>query len=125
MLEADTGHVHVAGASLEYRWIGPPPTAAPTIVLLHEGLGCVSTWRDFPERLAARTGWGVFVYARRGYGRSSAYPSPWSLSYMHDEARLVLPPLLDAIGLERGVLFGHSDGASIAAIYAGDAGDAG
>ncbi len=115
----EAGVVRVADADLEYRMIGPAPDAAPTIVLLHEGLGCVALWKDFPDRLAAATGIGVFVYSRRGYGRSSPYETPWPLTYMHDEAREVLPALLDAIGFREGVLFGHSDGASIAAIYAG------
>ena len=115
----ETGVVGVADAELEYRMIGPRPGEAPTIVLLHEGLGCVSLWKDFPDRLAAATGLGVFVYSRKGYGRSSPYEVPWPLTYMHDEANMVLPALLDAIGFRDGVLFGHSDGASIAAIYAG------
>ena len=120
-----TGFVRVAGADLEYRMIGPPPGEAPTIVLLHEGLGCVSLWKDFPDRLAAATGLGVFVYSRRGYGRSSRYEVPWPLTYMHEEANQVLPALLDAIGFQDGFLFGHSDGASIAAIHAGAAGNPG
>lgn len=116
---AEAGHLQVAGQSLEYRHWGPPPADAPTLVLLHEGLGCVSLWRDFPERLAAATGWGVFAYSRAGYGGSSPCDLPRPLTYMHEEAQAVLPALLDAIGLRRGVLLGHSDGASIAAIYAG------
>jgi pimeloyl-ACP methyl ester carboxylesterase len=119
----ETGFVRVAGAELEYRMIGPPPGEAPTIVLLHEGLGCVSLWKDFPDRLAAATGLGVFVYSRRGYGRSSPYEPPWPLTYMHEEGEQVLPALLDTIGFRDGILFGHSDGASIAAIYAGESGD--
>ena len=115
----ETGVVRVAGADLEYRMIGPPPGEAPTIVLLHEGLGCVSLWKHFPDRLAAATGLGVFVYSRRGYGRSSPYEVPWPLTYMHDEGEQVLPELLDTIGFQDGILFGHSDGASIAVIYAG------
>ena len=119
----ETGVVCVAGAALEYRMIGPPPGEAPTIVLLHEGLGCVSLWKDFPDRLAAATGLGVFVYSRKGYGRSSPHEVPWPLTYMHEEGERVLPALLDMIGFQDGILFGHSDGASIAAIYAGASGD--
>src|SRR6266852_3832447 len=104
---------------LEYRMIGPQPEAAPTIVMLHEGLGCVGLWGDFPDRLAAATGAGVFVYSRAGYGKSSPVTLPRPLSFMHDEAREVLPQLLAAIGFRRGLLLGHSDGASIAAIHAG------
>ena len=83
---------------LEYRMIGPRPDTAPTIVMLHEGLGCVGLWGDFPDRLAAATGAGVFVYSRAGYGRSSPVELPRPLTFMHEEAREVLPQLLDAIG---------------------------
>ena len=91
--------------------------------MLHEGLGCVALWRDFPRRLAAATGFGVFAYSRAGYGQSDPVPLPRPLDYMTREARETLPELLDAIGLRRGVLLGHSDGASIAAIYAGSVED--
>ena len=87
--------------------------------MLHEGLGCVGLWGDFPDRLAAATGAGVFVYSRAGYGASTPVALPRPLDYMHVEALEVLPKLLDAIGFRRGLLVGHSDGASIAAIYAG------
>ena len=115
----DSGFLSIGAQRLEYRMIGPPPEVAPTIVMLHEGLGCVGLWGDFPERLQAATGCGVFVYSRAGYGQSSPVPLPRPLTYMHDEARDVLPALLNEIGFQRGLLLGHSDGASIAAIYAG------
>ncbi len=112
--------LEVASARLNGRCFGPSPENAPTLVLLHEGLGSVALWRDFPERLVAATGFGVFAYDRRGYGRSSSFPAPWTLDYMKDEAVDVLPHLLDAIGFRRGVLLGHSDGASIATLYLGN-----
>jgi len=115
----DSGFLSIGPHTLEYRFLGPQPELAPTIVMLHEGLGCVGVWGDFPERLQRATGAGVFVYSRAGYGQSSPVPLPRPLSYMHDEARDVLPALLDAIGFKRGVLLGHSDGASIATLYAG------
>lgn len=115
----DSGHLAISPHSLEYRMLGPRPHAAPTIVMLHEGLGCVGLWGDFPDKLQKATGAGVFVYSRAGYGQSSPVALPRPLTYMHDEARDVLPALLDTIGFRRGVLLGHSDGASIAAIYAG------
>lgn len=105
--------------SLETRWWGPPPEAAPTLVLLHEGLGCVALWRDFPEALAAATGCGVFAWSRFGYGGSDPVPLPRPMSYMHEEALDVLPRVLDAAEVRRVVLIGHSDGGSIAAIHAG------
>jgi pimeloyl-ACP methyl ester carboxylesterase len=119
----DSGFIDVGGAKLEYRMIGPRPDAAPTIVMLHEGLGSVTTWGDFPQKVAERTGCGVFVYARAGYGQSSTVALPRPLDYMQREATDVLPKLLDAIGFRRGLLFGHSDGATIAAYYAGSVQD--
>jgi pimeloyl-ACP methyl ester carboxylesterase len=115
----DHGHIAIDGASLEYRMIGPRPDAAPTIVMLHEGLGSATTWGEFPDKLAERSGCGVFVYARAGYGNSSPVPLPRPLDYMQCEATETLPKLLDTIGFKRGLLLGHSDGASIAAYYAG------
>lgn len=113
------GSVQAGGAMLEAYTVGPPPGQAPTLVLLHEGLGCVDLWRDFPEKLVAETGCGVFAYSRAGYGRSDACPLPRPLDYMTREAVSVLPEVLDAIGFTDGILIGHSDGASIAAIHAG------
>jgi pimeloyl-ACP methyl ester carboxylesterase len=115
--------IEIGASRPEYRMIGPQPDEAATFVLLHEGLGSVALWSDFPDRLAAATGLGVFAYSRAGYGRSSASVMPRRTSFMHEEAREVLPLVLDAIGLRRGVLLGHSDGASIAAIYAGSVAD--
>lgn len=116
---ARTGYLTIGASDLEYRMVGPAPAAAPTLVLLHEGLGCVGLWGDFPDRLSAATGAGVLVYSRAGYGASSPVALPRPLDYMHVEALQVLPKVLDAIGFRRGLLVGHSDGASIAAIYAG------
>ena len=113
------GAIVVDGKRLEAAAFGPPPEVQPTIVLLHEGLGSVDLWRGFPRRLASATGFGVVAFSRSGYGRSDPIPLPRPLDYMTREARDVLPAVLDAIGFRRGVLAGHSDGASIAAIYAG------
>jgi pimeloyl-ACP methyl ester carboxylesterase len=120
---AATGFLHIGAADLEYRMIGPAPDDAPTIVMLHEGLGSVGLWGDFPDRLQAATGTGVFVYSRAGYGASTPAKLPRPLDYMHIEALEVLPKLLDQIGFRRGLLLGHSDGASIATIYAGGVAD--
>jgi pimeloyl-ACP methyl ester carboxylesterase len=122
-IEGALGEVVGDGKRLEAVAYGPPPEKAPTIVMLHEGLGCVALWRDFPLKLVAATGWGVFAYSRAGYGSSDPVDLPRRLDYMSCEARFSLPAALDAIGLERGVLLGHSDGASIAAIYAGEHAD--
>ncbi len=121
--DGKAGGVRIGDRWLEAVAYGPSPKHAPTIVLLHEGLGCVALWRDFPAQLAAATGFGVFVYSRAGYGRSDPVPLPRPLDHMSREAVEVLPALLDAIGFRRGILFGHSDGATIAAIYAGSVQD--
>jgi pimeloyl-ACP methyl ester carboxylesterase len=120
---ANQGFFDLGPMRLEYRMIGPRPDAAPTLVLLHEGLGSVGVWNSFPEELAAATGAGVLVYSRAGYGKSSPSQLPRPVSFMHDEAREVLPRVLDASGFRRGLLVGHSDGASIATIYAGSVQD--
>jgi pimeloyl-ACP methyl ester carboxylesterase len=117
----DEGFLEVDGASLEYRYVRPDAPGRPTLVFLHEGLGCVAIWRDFPDRLAEATGCGALVYSRAGYGRSSPVPLPRPLRYMHDEGLAALPRLLDAAGLDDVILVGHSDGASIALVHAGGA----
>jgi pimeloyl-ACP methyl ester carboxylesterase len=109
----------VAGRKIETAWHGPSPDQAPTLVLLHEGLGCIAMWREFPAKLADRTGYGVLVYSRPGYGGSDPVSVPRPLTYMHDEAFEILPAVLDQAKVQKAVLLGHSDGASIATIYAG------
>jgi pimeloyl-ACP methyl ester carboxylesterase len=123
MALSDQGFLDIGAMRLEYRMVGPRPDAAPTLVLLHEGLGSAAMWGDFPEKLSTATGLGVFVYSRLGYGRSSPATLPRPLDFMHVEARQTLPRLLDAIGFQQGMLVGHSDGASIAAIFAGSVQD--
>src|SRR5580692_1149234 len=120
---APSGFLRIEASDLEYRMIGPQPEAAPTLVMLHEGLGSAGLWGDFPDRLQAITGFGVLAYSRAGYGASTPAKLPRGLDYMHVEALGILPKLLDAIGFKRGLLLGHSDGASIAAIYAGGTSD--
>jgi pimeloyl-ACP methyl ester carboxylesterase len=120
-------YVEVAGTTLEYeRHAGAGNRA--TVVLLHEGLGSVSAWRDFPRRLAAATAHSVITYSRAGYGKSAPLPDGTDPrgprrglrqpDFMHLEAWEVLPALLAALAIERPMLFGHSDGASIALLYA-------
>lgn len=118
-----SGFASFDGMELEYVCHGPAPDQAMTIVMLHEGLGCVAMWRDLPEKIAAATGCGVLVYSRAGYGASSPVTLPRPIDYMTREAVDVLPKLLDGFGVRSCVLFGHSDGASIAAIYGGSVED--
>jgi pimeloyl-ACP methyl ester carboxylesterase len=112
--------LQIGGTRLECRWIGPQPDEAPTIVFLHEGLGSVSLWRDFPDALAKATGCGALVYSRAGYGCSDPAPLPRPIRFMHDEAE-VLRAALEQSRIREHVLLGHSDGASIALIAAGTA----
>jgi pimeloyl-ACP methyl ester carboxylesterase len=111
-------HLSIDGRRLEYRWVEPAAANGVDLVMLHEGLGSVSMWREFPEQLAHATGCRTLVYSRQGYGRSSPLDAPRRVDYMHEEARLWLPAMLVRLGIRRPVLFGHSDGASIALIHA-------
>ncbi|MCY4301095.1 MAG: alpha/beta hydrolase [Aestuariivita sp.] len=114
-----SGHVMAGGKSLEYSHLGPAPSESVTLVLLHEGLGCAALWRDFAEELQKATGFGILAYSRAGYGWSEVAELPRPLDYMTREARDALPDVLRILGVERCILIGHSDGATIAAIYAG------
>lgn len=120
-----SGFLPIADERIEAAWWGDEAASGPALVLLHEGLGSVGLWRDFPARLAAVTGRTVFAYSRLGYGRSSPCHLPRPLDYMQRES-LLLPTVLRAAGISgRVVLAGHSDGATIAALHAGgDAADA-
>jgi pimeloyl-ACP methyl ester carboxylesterase len=109
--------LELPGGRIEAVRYGERSNAKGHFLLLHEGLGSASAWRDFPARLAARTGWSVLAYSRFGYGCSDAAPPPRPLTYFADEARL-LPSLLDRASIGRCVLLGHSDGATIAAWHA-------
>ena len=121
--EGVRSYLFVNGVKLEATCFGPPPSQAPVIVLLHEGLGCIELWRSFPKELARVTQCGVFVWSRAGYGASDPVVLPRPLDYMSREALDVLPGVLDALQVNKTVLLGHSDGASIAAIYAGSVQD--
>jgi pimeloyl-ACP methyl ester carboxylesterase len=108
----------VDGHWLEAAKIEARDASLPTTVMLHEGLGSIAHWKDFPRLVADGTGAGVFLYSRYGHGGSDALQEPRSVSYMHHEAQVVLPEILRQANIERPVLLGHSDGASIAILYA-------
>jgi len=110
----------VRGRGLEVVRIKAGRGSAPELVFLHEGLGSVSHWRDFPARVAQATGCPVTVYSRYGSGSSDLLDGPHGMRYMHDEALLVLPELLSELKIENPILVGHSDGGSIAVVYAGE-----
>lgn len=109
---------------IEYQWIAPARSMAPLMVFLHEGLGSLAMWKDFPQRLCAATGCRGLVYSRPGYGASTprAADEAWGLDFMHRQAHELLPALLAALQVDSAArplwLFGHSDGASIALLYA-------
>ncbi len=113
--EVDLGE----GVRLQVRRWHQEPASDHTLVLLHEALGSIELWRDFPERLALATGLDVIAYDRRGYGRSSpeAYPRP--IDYLEKEGEVWLPRLVSALELEKVILVGHSDGGSIVLVGAG------
>lgn len=109
----------IQGHSLEVRRIPARAPNLPELVFLHEGLGSVSHWKSFPARVAAETGCGVTIYSRYGAGNSDVLIGDRTVRYMHDEGLLVLPELLSKLELKKPILVGHSDGGSIALIYAG------
>jgi pimeloyl-ACP methyl ester carboxylesterase len=112
-------HLRVQGRSLEVQRIGGLGPNVPELVFLHEGLGSISHWRNFPEHVADTTGCSVTVYSRYGSGKSDLLGEERPVSYMHDEALHALPDLLKQLDIEKPILVGHSDGASIALIFAG------
>jgi pimeloyl-ACP methyl ester carboxylesterase len=111
--------VTVASRRIEYERIEIAHAPRPTLVFLHEGLGSVAMWRDFPGRVAHATGCNAVVASRYGYGRSDRLAAPRNARYMHDEALIALPELFDRLAIDRPILIGHSDGGSIALIFAG------
>ena len=118
MTTAEAGTLAAAGYAIEFERL-PGRQAGPTLVLLHDGLGCVAMWRHFPNLLSAATGLPVLSYSRPGYGRSSSIALPRPLDFHSRDALDVLPHVLDAAAIEDCILVGHSDGASIAVVYAG------
>ena len=106
---------------IETTWVGAEASRHPPVVFLHEGLGSVAMWKDFPARMCEVHGLRGLVFSRYGYGRSTPKPpgERWTPEFMHQQAHEVLPALFDALGIERPWLFGHSDGGSIALLYAG------
>ena len=112
--------VTCAGHSLEYEWLDAARAGGPTLVFLHEGLGSVRQWRDFPLQVVKATGCRALLYSRYGYGQSDVLQEPRrTVQFMHDEALFALPELIKKLDLQEPILVGHSDGASIALIHAG------
>jgi pimeloyl-ACP methyl ester carboxylesterase len=120
-------HVYAAGHRLRVKTIEPQKSAAAenqaTLVFLHEGLGCIELWRDFPEVLCASTGCRGLVYERKGYGGSDMLPGPWKEDYLIEESSVDLPGLLKKCNVDDVILIGHSDGGTIALIMSALNGD--
>jgi pimeloyl-ACP methyl ester carboxylesterase len=120
---AAEGQIVVDGMALEYQILGPSHARSLSIVMLHEGLGSIKTWGEFPRRIFEQTGASIFTYSRAGYGESPPSGHGLPIDYVKRHALDVLPKIMDAIGFQRGILLGHSDGASMAAAYAGNIDD--
>ena len=122
-MQVTDGRVRVHGIGIAYRRIigdsPAPDSAQPTVVMLHEGLGSITQWRDLPEVLAQRCGLDIVAYDRSGYGRSDPVPEKYTDGFMEHEAVEMLPAVLNELDVQRPILIGHSDGASIALIAAG------
>lgn len=116
-----TNLVTIADGRIEYSFYQVKRPAAPTIVMLHEGLGALSLWRDLPRKLSNLINCSVFVYSRHGYGQSDFINSEFDANYMHKEALYILPQILRHFDISNPILYGHSDGASIALIHASSA----
>ncbi|SFU16980.1 alpha/beta hydrolase [Mesorhizobium sp. YR577] len=115
--------IDIEGSSIEYAWFSPKAKESdrprqPPIVFLHHGFGCVADWKGFPQKVSDTTGHPALVYSRLGCGGSSPSPKPHDGNYLHEEARQLLPRLLDALGVDQCHLYGHSDGATIALLFA-------
>lgn len=113
--------VTIANGRIEYSFYEVKRPTAPTIVMLHEGLGALSLWRDLPRKLSNLINCSVFVYSRHGYGQSDFINSKFNAKYMHKEALNILPKILNHFDISNPILYGHSDGASIALIHASSA----
>lgn len=114
------GFLTAAGHQLEFRWIEPTAPDRPALVFLHEGLGSIAQWKTFPDAVAAETGCGALIYSRYGFGQSDPLAEPRDVDYLSHEALVVLPAVLAARGIGEPILIGHSDGATIALLYASD-----
>jgi len=117
--------LELRSGGIEIKWNKKGQKGYPTLIFLHEGLGCVDMWRDFPLHVSAETGCPCFIYSRLGYGRSERSEKPWKVDFMHRQADIILPEIIQKTGITSHVIIGHSDGGSIGTIYAGTPGISG
>lgn len=114
-----TEFLRIGSKQIEVQWHRHGKRGNPTLVFLHEGLGCVDMWKDFPALLSRRTGCPALVFSRLGYGASDPCPTPWKINFMHKEGLKILPAVIKEAKITDHILIGHSDGGSIGIIYAG------
>lgn len=114
-----TEFLKLATRKIEIQWHQTGQKDHPTLIFLHEGIGCVEMWKDFPRKVSQETGCPVLVFSRFGYGNSDLYPNPWKINFMHKEALRILPEIIKETQIKNYILIGHSDGGSIAIIFAG------
>lgn len=114
-----TDFLTLASQKIEIQWYGKENKNKPTLIFLHEGLGCIRMWKDFPKILSGYTGCPALVFSRLGYGSSDPCPLPWKINFMHKQALQILPDIIRKAGIHTYILIGHSDGGSIGIIFSG------
>lgn len=114
-----TDFLKLNSQKIEIQWHKKGEKNQPTLIFLHEGLGCTRMWKNFPENLSRNTGCPALVFSRFGYGRSDPCPLPWKINFMHKEALRILPDIIKKAGIKNYILVGHSDGGSIGIIFSG------
>jgi pimeloyl-ACP methyl ester carboxylesterase len=116
-----TQYLQIGSKKIEVQWHKSHGVQkdVPVLIFLHEGLGCIRMWKDFPKALAAKTGCPALVFSRLGYGKSDPSPLPWKINFMHNQAIKVLPQIIQKAQIKKFILIGHSDGGSIGIIFSG------
>ena len=114
-----TDYLQLGSKKIEVQWHQGAQKELPTLIFLHEGLGCTSIWKDFPKKLSQRTGCPALVFSRFGYGQSDPSPLPWKVNFMHEQALKILPEVIKTAKIKQYILIGHSDGGSIGIIFGG------
>ncbi len=113
------GFLLIESKKIEIQWHRNGKKGAPTLIFLHEGLGCAQMWKDFPYQLSQKTGCPALIFSRYGYGASDPCPLPWKINFMHKEGLQILPAVIKKTKIQNHIVIGHSDGGSIGIIYAG------
>jgi pimeloyl-ACP methyl ester carboxylesterase len=114
-----TDYLQLGSKKIEIQWHPDGDKDFPTLIFLHEGLGCTRMWKDFPEKLSRMTNCPGLVFSRLGYGKSDSSPLPWKINFMHEQALKILPWIIRKAQIKRYILIGHSDGGSIGTIFSG------